>query len=258
MQDANGRFQIRNSFGALSALLIYAGGLAAGAMAQELLRIPDFPLSQVQAAADDGDAEALYILGTVYFKGKRVTRDYRRAATLFRRAAEQGLAIAQLHLAKMYFEGMRIPQNDARCFQWYRVAARQGLPDAQYGLGNVYYGGRGTAQDYAAAARWYRYAAQQGHHDAQYELGLLYATGTGVQQDLEEGYKWLALAAAGGVRDAVAGRDEVRNKMTSAQLATAQRHAAQFQPTPHYNADALQRQRNRIYERAKGLIEEQQ
>ena len=222
--------------------------------AQEILRIPDFPLDQVQPAADEGDPEALYILATVYFKGKRVARDFNMAAQLFTRAAEQGLALAQLHLGEMYFDGTKIPQNDAQALRWYQSAALQGMPLAQYGLGNVFAEGRGTAMDLEKAAYWYEQAAMQGLGVAQTELGLLYATGSGVPLNLLEGYKWLALASAQGQRDAVTARDEVRNGLTASDIASAQRNATAFKPMPHYASGELQRQKDNILERARGLI----
>ncbi len=228
--------------------------------AQEILRLPDFPIDQVAPAAEEGDAEALYILATVYFKGKRLPMgrpDFRTAAKLFTRAAELGLGLAQMHLAEMYYDGTKVPQSDEQAFRWYQTAALQGIPVAQYGLGNIYAQGRGTPENLEEAAYWYQQSAMQGFSPAQSELGLLYATGTGVPQNLLEGYKWLALAAAQGDPDALTARDEVRNGLTPSDIASAQRNAADFKPVRHYGASEQQRQRESIIERAKGLIEAQ-
>ncbi len=224
------------------------------AEAQEILRLPDFPVDQVQPAADEGDPEALYIMATVYFKGKRIARDFRKAADLFTRAGEQGLGLAQLHLGQMYFDGSKVPQNDALALRWYQVAALQGMKQAQYGLGNVYAQGRGTPADMKQAAYWYEQAAMQGHGPSQTELGLLYATGDGVVLDLSIAYKWLALASAQGLPDAATARDEVRGGLTPSQIESAQRIAAAFNPIPHYGQAELARQTADIQERAKGLI----
>ncbi len=224
------------------------------AHAQEILRLPDFPIDQVQPAANEGDPEALYILATVYFKGKRVPRNYRKAAELFTRAAEQGLALAQLHLGEMYFDGSKIPQSDAQAMRWYQVAALQGMEWAQYGLGNVYAKGRGTPMNLEKAAYWYEQAAMQGHGESQTELGLLYATGSGVPLDMPTAYKWLVLAAAQGLSDAAKARDEVRGGLTPSQIDSAQLNAATFSAIPHYGKGELDRQTQSIQERSKGLI----
>ncbi len=231
--------------------------LAPAASAQEMLRLPDFKVKSVSAAASEGDSEALYILAGVYFKGKRVARDYKQASVLLTRAAEQGLALAQLHLGDMFYTGDKIPQNDASALRWYQVAALQGLPLAQYGLANIYANGRGTAMDYREALRWYEQAALQGHDMSQYELGLLYATGMGTAKDLIKGYMWLSLAAAQGNPQASSGRDNVRSMMTPEQLALAQSNAGNFKVTPHYNSDQLTHQTQKITDRAQGILDAQ-
>lgn len=237
------------------------------AEAQEILRLPEFPVEDVEPDAANGDREALYILGTLYFKGelietkqgdrklrKRLLPDFRKAAAAFTRAAEQGLGLAQLHLAEMYYDGTKVPQNDELAFRWYQTAALQGIPMAQYGLGNVYAQGRGTEENLQEAAYWYEQAAMQGHAQAQSELGLLYATGTGVPLNLLIGYKWLALAAAQGHPDAATARDEVRNGLTPSDIADAQRNAAIFKATLHYGDDEQKRQKAAVVERAKDLL----
>ncbi len=236
---------------ALAVLVVFS--YAMHASAQTLLRIPDFTVEQVQAAADEGDAEALYILASVYFKGVRTPRDYRKAVDLFTRAGELGLALAQLHLGEMYYDGTKIPQNDAEALRWYQAAALQGLTEAQYGLAKIYADGMGVAKDFQAAASWYMQAAVQGHENAQLELGLLYAAGAGVDLNLTESYKWLVLSSSQGLADAVTARDEIRGRLTADQVATAQREAGRFRPTPHYNSTNLDGQVSNIVERVKAL-----
>jgi len=243
----------RTALTMLCTLALIGGVAAPRAHAQEFLRLPDFAEEVVKAAADEGDREALYILASVYFKGKRVPTDYRKSAELLTRAAEQGLALAQLHLGEMYFDGTRIPQNDEYALRWYQVAALQGLALAQYGMGQIYAEGRGITQDFREAARWYEQAAMQGHGLAQRELGLMHAIGSGVPLDLQESYKWLAISATQGVPQAVSGRDQVRNRMTPSELATAQRNAASFTAGPHYNSDELAHQARSILARAKAI-----
>ena len=51
----------------------------------------DHPLTDlhIAIAAEHGDAEAQYNLGSCYAKGRGVRRDYAKAAALFRTAAAQ-------------------------------------------------------------------------------------------------------------------------------------------------------------------------
>ena len=55
--------------------------------------------------------------------------------TATRLAAEQGDAEAQFILGAMYFQGRGVLKDDAEAVRWYRLAAEQGLADGQNSLG---------------------------------------------------------------------------------------------------------------------------
>ncbi len=147
-----------------------------------------------------------------------------------RTQAEQGDADAQFILGVGYARGLGVPQDDAEAVRWYRLAAEQGDARAQSNLGSMYETGRGVPQDYVEATRWYRLAAEQGNTDAQSNLGFVYADGDGVPQDDVRAHMWFNLAASGAPREprvlrdtAVRNRDVVAGRMTPDQLADAQR-----------------------------------
>ena len=90
-------------------------------------------------------------------------------------------------------------------------------------------------QDYKEAVRWYRAAAEQGFADAQSNLGLMYDKGQGVPQDYIQAHMWYNLAASSGGDDedrelAANIRDLIAEKMTSEQIAEAQRQAREWKP----------------------------
>jgi len=114
-----------------------------------------------------------------------------------------------------------------------RLAAEQGRAYAQYNLGVMYNNGTGVPQDYAEAMRWYRLAAEQGDADAQGNLGVMYDTGTGVPQDYVAAHMWFNLSAAQGDASGSKNRNRMANKMTSAQIAEAQRLARDWTATPN-------------------------
>ena len=87
--------------------------------------------------------------------------DYATALREWRPLAEQGDAEAQFNLGLMYYKGRGVPQDYAEAVKWYRKAAEQGVAEAQYNLGFMYNNGQGIPQDYAEAARWYLKAAEQ-------------------------------------------------------------------------------------------------
>jgi uncharacterized protein len=82
--------------------------------------------------------------------------------------------------------------------------------------------------DYTAVLRLWTPLAEQGDARAQTNLGLLYSGGRGVSQDYVSAYMWLDLAAAGGNEEAEKSRDKMARRMTSGQIAKAQKLADEW------------------------------
>ena len=157
--------------------------------------------------------------------------DYLSAMRFLRPLAHQGNADAQFLLGEIYGRGRGVEQDYTTAVTWYRKAADQGHPGAQWSLGTMYQDGLGDVpRAFAAAASWYRKAADQGHPFAQYDLGTMYAKGQGVPQDYVSAHMWYSLAAAKGLTDAAKERDMVASQMTAAQIAEAQRLASEWKP----------------------------
>ena len=108
--------------------------------------------------------------------------------------------------------------------------ANQGDAAAQYFLGGMYAQGTGVPQDYTEAMKWHRVAADQGDANAQYNLGIMYDKGQGVPQDYIQAYMWTSLAADPGDENAVEGLERLEEKMSSDQIAQAQRLAREWKP----------------------------
>jgi uncharacterized protein len=162
--------------------------------------------------------------------------DYATALRLWHPLADSDDAASQYNLGVMYHKGQGVPQNFAKASSWFRKAAEQGNASAQYNIGIMYDNGQGVPQDYAAAISWYRKAADQGHPTAQNNLGAMYNDGTGVPQDYVQAHMWFNLAAshlkAPESDKAVKNRDRVAARMTTAQIAEAQKLAREWKPKP--------------------------
>jgi anti-anti-sigma factor len=124
-------------------------------------------------AAERGDAEAQYRLGTCYENGTGIDQDFAQALAWYRRSADQGHVGAQHALATAYAYGMHVPQDYDEAVRWYLKAAEQGYAESQYAVGMNYSYGIGVEQDSLEAEKWYRKAAQQGHVRAREELDKL-------------------------------------------------------------------------------------
>ena len=149
-------------------------------------------------AAEDGNADAQYMLGFCAATGTGRDIDYEEAAKWYLDAAHQGHAEAQYSIGWCYRNGRGVEQNYEDAVYWYQRSAEQGDADAQFELGECYDNGIGVAEDNAEAAKWYEKAAWQGHTTAQYYMGICYEFGDGVEQDDYEAFKWYRKAAESG------------------------------------------------------------
>lgn len=83
-------------------------------------------LRKFQPLAEQGDAEAQYYLGSLYYYGKGVEKNYVEAKKWYRKAAAQGHAGAQEKLGEMYEKGVDVPQDHIAAYMWFYLAAIQG------------------------------------------------------------------------------------------------------------------------------------
>jgi len=156
-------------------------------------------------------------------------KDFVGVVKIVRPPALKGEGWAQSWLADAYRDGQGVVQDYAEAAKWYRLSAQQGNATGQFNLGATYDYGQGVLQDYAEAVKWYRLAAQQGNASAQSNLGKMYYNGQGVVQDYVKAHSWFNLGAIKGDADAVKNRDIVAKRMTSQQIAEAQKMARDCQ-----------------------------
>ena len=69
------------------------------------------PLWSFKPLAEQGQAEAQFYLGLIYYMGQGISEDYAEAFKWFRKAADQGLAQAQNNLGIMYETGQGVPKD---------------------------------------------------------------------------------------------------------------------------------------------------
>jgi TPR repeat protein len=185
--------------------------------------------------AEQGDANAQYMLGSIYFTGKKVQQDLQVALKWLRMSAAQGNSNAQSLLKNEFMvraaqdsqyqqfgspsktpspaTANAAPMDDAidaynrgdyaQALKISRSLAAQGDASAQYNIGVMYRRGQGVTQSDQEALKWYRLAADQGDASAQSNLGYMYHFGYGVTQDSQEALKLFRLAAAQGNATAI-------------------------------------------------------
>ena len=139
--------------------------------------------------------------------------------------ANQGDADAQFNLGLLYYQGLGVPHDAKQCVYWYTKAAEQGHVNAQYNLGNIYHNGYGreVPKDSKLAIFWFTKAAEQGFVHAQYSLGRNYQYGNGAPQDYKQAFFWYTKAAEKGYYFAKVDRDEMLEMMSQSHIEEVQK-----------------------------------
>lgn len=179
-------------------------------------------------AAELGDAEAQYIAGGMYFKGRGTEVNYGKAFALLYKAAVNGKSTAssQKIIAQSFLLGENVPKNYEEAEHWFNLAAESGDSEAQNELAFMYFTGNGVDKDYSRAFNLFKDAALQNHTLAQYNLAIMLYSGEGVQDvDLPEAYAWFSVAASNGHFLASQGRDFLETVLTPNQVSIAQKRA---------------------------------
>lgn len=185
-------------------------------------------LSLYLKAAGEGDPEAQFIAGGMYFKGLGTQVNYQKAFELIYRAARNGKSTveSQKILGESFLIGRGVPKNYKEARYWYNRAAEQGDVEALNELAYMYFVGNGVEQDYKRAYELFLKAARGGLNLAQYNVGIMLYTGSGFDDnDLVDAYAWFSLASTGGNQQAEQARKSLESVLSDEQLVTAQEKA---------------------------------
>jgi hypothetical protein len=110
---------------------------------------------------------------------------------------------SQYAVALLYWQGKGVNQDYKKAEKWLTLAATAGHSEAQLKLAYLLMMGLTGTENYIDAKQWLEKSANQGNVDAQYNLAMLYFKGLGVKQDHEEAKKWLAGPVKQGDKSAI-------------------------------------------------------
>ncbi len=187
--------------------------------------------------AEQGSADAKYILATKYRNGDGVEIDKLKAAQLYRELADQGDSDAQYDLAFMLDSGEGIPQDRVASEQYFKLAADQGDSDACLCYAGILF----EKRQYAEAEGYFMTAAMKEDVKAEYNLGLLYMGDYIGEPDKAKAVEWFESAAEKGFAYAQSMLGSI--KLDEKDLKKAEEYfraaADQGEPTAQYNLGAL-------------------
>ena len=135
--------------------------------------------------AEENNAEALFLLGSLYINGDGVEKDDTKGLSWIMKSARQGYDQARLRALSIYFE-----------------LANQGDASAMYNLGVMCLHGWGGEQDPDIGIGWLESAAKNGHVRSAKVLSGIYAEGKfGITPDEDKATFWsnLPVESASGI-----------------------------------------------------------
>ncbi|KAF7764502.1 hypothetical protein PCIT_b0520 [Pseudoalteromonas citrea] len=208
----------------LASLLGFAGSSSAGL--EEGIEAAnsgqfEVALKEFRYLTDMNYAPGIYQLAKMYQGGFGVTKDLKKAASLFRDAIKLGSADAMFALAVMYDDGKGVKQDKNKAIDLFERAANKNLAAAQFNLGVIYANGDGVIQSYHTAMDWYEKAAANNYSLAQFNLALMYYQGLGTDKNIEKSYIWNLIAEYNGNSDASKSRDLDEQQMSPSQVELA-------------------------------------
>ncbi|MEM6546301.1 MAG: tetratricopeptide repeat protein [Pseudomonadota bacterium] len=120
-------------------------------------------LSDLRCQAMTGDAQAAFVLGTLYATGTHVAEDAQQTELFWRLAAQRQHAEAQ-HALGMFLIGERAPRDDIdEGLFWLGSAASQGHATSAVVIGHLHEKGlHGVKPDVCLALDWYEAGAVMG------------------------------------------------------------------------------------------------
>lgn len=142
-------------------------------------------------AAEKGDKEAQFTLGTYYAAGRGVKMDMKKALKCYALSAEQGHAYAMTRLGDLYEAGRGgVEQSYEKALYWYRKAEEAGFLGAMMRIAYFYMNGKGVLPSATQAVKYFQMAADKGSemgikHGIS-RLAFCYLKGYGVKQDLSK------------------------------------------------------------------------
>lgn len=239
-------------------------------------------LKAVLALAEKGNAAAQFDLGMRNREGMQTAQDYVAAQKWLEKAAEQGHPLASYHVGGLYFYGRGMPKDRKKAIGFWKIAAEAGVDGAQSDLGLSLVRADGVEKDLVEAYKWFAIsarsanpevssksafmredlakkmeleqifeaqkrvrefepsrkfamtqlfqAAAKGDADAQLTLARAHLLGEGVKKNEAEAYYWFALAALHGQKQAETFQNEVADKLPIEKLIEVKKRVKEFKP----------------------------
>lgn len=143
--------------------------------------------------ANQGDVEAMVMVGDYYSNGVRTEKNDVEAHKYYKMAADKGDLDSNLAVGIDFYSGTGISKNERLAEKYLTVAADGGIACAQYILASIYELNE-EIEDRKKAIKYFRMASEQGHAKSQIELARLMILSQKPRYSLEDALFWLVCA----------------------------------------------------------------
>lgn len=140
---------------------MYTNGWGVSSSYSNANKYIDKCIDTFEAMADDGDAEAQYLLGEIYHYGYGVNTNNKLALEWSTKSAEQNFVPAMYFTGMFYYLGWGMSYNDPVAFQWFTKAEEKEYPLAYLYLGYMYKNGYAVSVNRTKANEYFNKAADR-------------------------------------------------------------------------------------------------
>lgn len=145
-------------------------------------------------AAENGDPQANYYVGIMYYYGEGAEMNKSEAYKWYMKATYKGNVDAMEAIGMQYHSGQGVAQDYEKALYWYEKAVEKGSKKVYGNIGSLYYFGDGVSKVYSEALSWFVKAANAGDMRASNNIGLMYFNGEGVAKNYNEALSWFKKA----------------------------------------------------------------
>jgi len=150
-------------------------------------------------SARQGYPHAQYNAATMLVSGHEVETDYTLAAAFFEKLLSYHHDAA-FNLGILYFEGKGVIKDLKRALELFTISANKNDMTTQHYLAQIYYNGLGgVPKDPIKARHWYLKAAENGHAASQFKYAGMCVKGEGGDKQVLTGTEWLQKASLQGI-----------------------------------------------------------
>jgi len=156
----------------------------------------DTDIQILRAQSDEGNAEAKFFLGALYYSGQGVEQDFSEALKLFKESSNSGYTSATYNLGVIYAKGRGVDVDEDKAIKFYEKAAIGGLDRAQYVYATWLRDGKAIEKNEPLAMEFFKRSSLQNYGPGLLEVAKGYENGLSGRRDYREAVKLYRQARA--------------------------------------------------------------